>query len=107
MRDSRLAPSVVVLAWVSPGASKPATHGRFKTSHHSWGFRTRMLTLTGSTSCSKSQASAGLLFPPEAASLGPAVRPLSRPPALIRTGSDVLLRGPPEPGGALAGFEPD
>ena len=25
--------------WVSPGASKPATHGRFKTSHRSWGKR--------------------------------------------------------------------
>src|ERR1700724_3396104 len=65
---------------LSPGASKPATHGRFKTSHHSWGFRTRLLTLTGSASCSKYQTSTGLLIPHGAASLGPAVRPLSKHP---------------------------
>src|SRR5437879_4777647 len=93
-----------VVRVLSPGASKPATHGRFKTSHHSWGFRTRLLTLTGSTSCSMDQASTGLLFPPGVASLGPAVRPRSRPPALTRTGSDVLLRGAPGPGGRFGWF---
>ena len=47
---------------LSPGASKPATYGRIKTSHDSEWFRTRLLTVTGSTACSKSQASTGLLF---------------------------------------------
>src|SRR5512135_3112277 len=64
---------------LSPGASKPATRGRFKTSHNSYVFRTRSLILTGSTRCSKCQATTGLLFPPGNASLGPVVRFLSGP----------------------------
>jgi hypothetical protein len=32
---------------LSPGASKPATHGRFKTSHRSWGNRTSFSPRTG------------------------------------------------------------
>ncbi len=44
---------------VSPGASKPATRGRFKTSHNSYEFRTRSLILTGSTRCSKCQRLSG------------------------------------------------
>lgn len=90
--------------FLSPGASKPATHGRFKTSHDSWGFRTRLLTLTGSTSCSKHQASAGFLFPPEASSVPPTVRPLPGRPALARTGSDSLLSGAPGAGGRFGWF---
>jgi hypothetical protein len=84
---------------VSPGASKPATHGRFKTSHDSWVFGTRMLTLAGLTSCSKSQASTGLLFPPEAASVRPVIRPLARPPVLVQTGSNLLPLGDAGAGG--------
>jgi hypothetical protein len=89
---------------MSPGASKPATHGRFKTSHHSWGFRTRLLTLTGSTSCSKHQASARFLFPPEAASLRPTDWPLPGCPALARTSSDTLLSDAPRAGGRFGWF---
>jgi len=37
---------------VSRGASKPATRGRFKTSHHSYGFRTRWLILADRSGCS-------------------------------------------------------
>ena len=57
---------------MSPGSSKPATYGRFKTSHDSWWFRTHLLTLTGSAACSKSQVPAGFLFPAETVSVGSA-----------------------------------
>ena len=75
---------------VSPGASKPATHGRFKTSHNSYGFRTRSLILTGSTRCSKCQARTGLLFHPGSVPLGPAAWPLSGPPARPQDGSESV-----------------
>jgi hypothetical protein len=44
---------------LSPGASKPATHGRFKTSHDFGGVLVHNLTVTGSTFCSKYQTSTG------------------------------------------------
>ena len=85
--------SMLVGAGMSPGASKPATRGRFKTSHNSYGFRTRWLILTGSARCSKYQTTTGLLFPHGRASLGLAVRLLSGPRAGPRDGSDNLPRG--------------
>jgi hypothetical protein len=48
---------------VSPGASKPATDGRFKTSHSFGVFRIGILTLHGSTSFSKSHGPTGFLCP--------------------------------------------
>ena len=92
---------------LSPGASKPATYGRFKTSHDSGLFRTRLLNLTGSATCSKSQVSIGILFPSLAAFLRSTIRPLSRlfgPPWTAYSPSFGALS---EPVGALAGFELD
>src|SRR4051794_27307 len=43
-REDRIGADLLT-TMLSPGASKPATHGRFKTSHRSWGFRTRSLIL--------------------------------------------------------------
>jgi len=48
--------------YLSPGASKPATYGRFKTGHDSWGFLVHDLTVSGSSFCSKHQTSTGFLF---------------------------------------------
>ena len=59
--------------FLSPGASKPATYGRFKTSHDCWGFLVHRLTLAGSTFCSKYQTPTGLLFRVGIASFGLAI----------------------------------
>ena len=89
---------------VSPGASKPATHGRFKTSHDSGWFRTRMLTLTGLAACSKSQAPIGFLFPSKAVFVGSTIRPISRPLALALAGSWTLPRSGLRAGGRFGWF---
>jgi hypothetical protein len=89
---------------VSPGASKPATHGRFKTSHDSWGVLVHGLTLTGSTFCSKYQTSTGFLFPAGMVSLGLAVQPVSRRPAIARTRSNGLRWGAAGAGGRFGWF---
>src|SRR5262249_44197441 len=91
---------------MSPGASKPATDGRFKTSHISSKFRTRQLILTGPVRCSRCHAVAGLVFPDGTSSPGAMVRPLSGPSPRPLTPQSPSPEGPPEPVGALAGFEP-
>jgi hypothetical protein len=90
--------------FVSPGALKPATHGRFKTSHDCWWFWTLLLTLSGSTGCSKSQASTGFLFPPEVVTFGLTVWPLSRHPSLVPSGSDRLIASAFRAGGRFGRF---
>src|SRR5262249_53555802 len=92
------------LPWLSSGASKPATHGRFKTSQDSWGFLVHNSTLANSTFCSKYQTSTGFLIPSGVVSCGPADRPLSRRPALAGTGSIVFLWGAAGAGGRFGWF---
>ena len=59
---------------------------------------------SGSTACSMSQAPTGSLFPSKAVSVGSAIRPCSRLPALASTGSNALPWGVLQAGARLGEF---
>ena len=99
----RLVPPVYGLR-LSPGASKPATYGHFKTSQDSWGVSDTLFDSNRLDLLFKVSGVGRLLFPPGMSSIGPAVRPFSRHPVLARTGSNGLLRGALGAGGRFGWF---
>jgi helix-turn-helix protein len=98
-------PEKLKIPSVSPGASKPATHGRFKTSHDSWGFSSTIRLYPAQPSVQSIRWRPALFFRP---GWLPSVRRFDlssggrRSPGPAQSPSFEAL---PEPGGALAGFE--